>query len=101
MDKVNLVAMMPYNNIFVLGTGHSMSFGTMPVTTNCHNCGQNITTSVIKKTGAMQWIACCVIASFGCDLGCCFIPFCIDSLKDVTHSCPNCNIVLGKSVGGF
>jgi lipopolysaccharide-induced tumor necrosis factor-alpha factor len=29
-------------------------------------------------------------------LGCCFIPLCIPSLKDVTHSCPNCNKVLGN-----
>ena len=100
MDKVDLVAM-PYNNIFVSGTGHFMSFGTTPVTINCHNCGKNITTSVIKKTGAMQWLACGICCIFGCDFGCCFIPFCIDSLKDVTHSCPNCNIVLGKSKGGF
>ena len=95
MDKVDLVAM-PYNNIFVSGTGHFMSFGTTPVTTNCYNCGKNITTSVIKKTGAMQWLA-CICVMLGCPLGCCFIPFCIDGWKDITHSCPDCKIVLGKS----
>ena len=28
-------------------------------------------------------------------LGCCFIPLCMPSMKDVEHSCPNCNNILG------
>ena len=80
-------------NIFILVRRY---FGTTPVTSNCYNCGKNITTSLIKKTGAMQWLA-CIFVMIGCPLGCCFIPFCIDGWKDITHSCPNCKIFLGKS----
>ena len=29
-------------------------------------------------------------------LGCQFIPCCISDLKDVEHTCPNCNTFLGK-----
>jgi lipopolysaccharide-induced tumor necrosis factor-alpha factor len=33
---------------------------------------------------------------FGLWLGCCLIPLCINSLKDVEHYCPNCNALIGR-----
>ena len=39
---------------------------------------------------------CC---SFIC--GCCLIPFCIDDMKVVNHSCPSCNVQLGRYKGSM
>ena len=47
-----------------------------------------------SRTFAVIWDVhslCCV----GCDLGCCFIPFCINDLKDANHDCPNCGSRIG------
>ena len=30
-----------------------------------------------------------------CFFGCCLIPFCINEVKDCTHTCPNCKNFLG------
>merc|ERR1711970_1306141 len=76
----------------------SSSFGKDPVTTVCKNCGANITTSTTTETGLVAWISAGVLCGVG--LWCCFwIPLTMNSLKDVTHKCPNCNVVVGKHKG--
>jgi hypothetical protein len=37
-----------------------------------------------------------VMALVGCWLGCCLIPFCVDDCKDTTHTCVNCQRVIGQ-----
>ncbi|CAF5120070.1 unnamed protein product [Rotaria sp. Silwood1] len=73
--------------------------GRYPVRCICNNCQQNIVTRVEKKNGLMTWASvggiCFFGAPFGCFLGCCLIPLCIDDLKDTVHFCPNCSMVLG------
>ncbi|XP_066271743.1 lipopolysaccharide-induced tumor necrosis factor-alpha factor homolog [Branchiostoma lanceolatum] len=66
-----------------------------PVHIQCTNCGQQIITKLTYITGMTTWLACMAIFVFGGFLGCCFIPFCVDSLKDVRHTCPNCGAHLG------
>jgi lipopolysaccharide-induced tumor necrosis factor-alpha factor len=65
--------------------------------TTCPNCRNQILTRVERKIGIGNWILCigCLIA--GCDAGCCLIPFCMGSVKDVDHKCPYCNSTVGVS----
>merc|ERR1712211_12726 len=76
-------------------------FDRDPVTTTCRNCGNNITTSVHTETGVIAWITAGVCCALGCWLGCCCIPLCMDSMKDATHQCPNCNAVVGRFKAKF
>ncbi|XP_066530587.1 lipopolysaccharide-induced tumor necrosis factor-alpha factor homolog [Hoplias malabaricus] len=70
-------------------------FGDRPVQVFCTRCTQSVLTHVEYSSGTMAWLACAGLFIFGCIYGCCLIPFCVDSLKDVTHRCPNCTNVLG------
>ncbi|XP_051569782.1 lipopolysaccharide-induced tumor necrosis factor-alpha factor homolog [Myxocyprinus asiaticus] len=70
-------------------------FGDVAVQAHCPVCTQNVVTRLEYSSGALAWLSCAGLAIFGCIYGCCLIPFCVDSLKDVTHHCPNCNSVLG------
>ncbi|EGC36801.1 hypothetical protein DICPUDRAFT_31259 [Dictyostelium purpureum] len=56
----------------------------------CGHCNTHITTKTSYKSGSMAWLVCILLIIFGCWLGCCLIPFAIDSLKDVVHKCPQC-----------
>ncbi|CAL8302315.1 unnamed protein product [Lota lota] len=64
--------------------------GRKPAVTECPSCGEIVTTKTAKKRGDATWLLCCLSAIFGCIGGCCLIPFCVGSLKDVHHSCPTC-----------
>ncbi|KAI8482224.1 hypothetical protein Bbelb_400060 [Branchiostoma belcheri] len=66
-----------------------------PVHIQCTNCGEQIFTKLTYVTGTTTYLACMAICALGGFLGCCFIPFCVDSLKDVRHTCPSCGAHLG------
>ncbi|XP_066545507.1 lipopolysaccharide-induced tumor necrosis factor-alpha factor homolog [Amia ocellicauda] len=70
-------------------------FSDRPVQVNCPTCRQTVVTQLDFGSGTLAWLTCAGLFIFGCVYGCCLIPFCVDSLKDVTHSCPNCHSVLG------
>ncbi|XP_064634077.1 lipopolysaccharide-induced tumor necrosis factor-alpha factor homolog isoform X2 [Lineus longissimus] len=72
------------------------SFGPQPMTTTCPMCNAFVTTTVEYNAGALPWIIAGLLCLFGCWLGCCLIPFCVTDLHDCTHTCPNCNRVLGR-----
>ena len=75
-------------------------FGHRAVTMVCPHCQNNITTRTSSEPSALAWI----IGGVLCFVGlwpCCCIPCCIDSLNQVTHSCPSCGNTLGRYKGGI
>ncbi|XP_075255738.1 LITAF domain-containing protein-like [Convolutriloba macropyga] len=71
------------------------ALGSHPCTMQCSHCQAMITTNVSYTTGVGAWVICLLICFFVGPWGCCFIPFCVDSCKDATHTCPNCHATLG------
>ena len=71
-------------------------YGRAPVKVMCVHCNTETLTNVKFDTGLGTWAICCGTAAFGCWLGCCLIPFCIDDLKDAVHQCGNCQRVVGE-----
>jgi lipopolysaccharide-induced tumor necrosis factor-alpha factor len=47
----------------------------------CPHCHQPIVTRLEKASGVVVWLASFALCFFGCVLGCCLIPFCLDGLK--------------------
>jgi len=68
--------------------------GPRPAKMRCPNCNLDIKTTTVSENQASAHIACLVLCLLGCFL-CSCIPYCMDSCKTVTHSCPNCKTHLG------
>ncbi|VDD77371.1 unnamed protein product [Mesocestoides corti] len=66
-----------------------------PTSGICPSCKKEIQTEVTYEKGTCAYVSCVVLALLGCDLGCCFIPFCVKRFKDAHHTCPKCNFQLG------
>jgi len=76
------------------------SFGYRPVTMNCPHCQAHVTTKTQSEPSAVAWI----VGGLLCFIGlwpCACIPCCVDSMQQVTHSCPSCNNFLGRYKGGL
>lgn len=67
-----------------------------PVETFCGNCGKVVVTVVEYEPGTCTYLSCIGLVLIGCALGCCFVPFFVDSFKDAYHKCPRCYTLLGK-----
>ncbi|XP_053392415.1 cell death-inducing p53-target protein 1 homolog isoform X3 [Mercenaria mercenaria] len=65
-----------------------------PVHTQCPHCQAEVVTATSYETGTLAWVACILLCVFGCDAGCCLIPFCCDACQDVIHTCPNCKQII-------
>ena len=70
-------------------------YGTTPAQVRCPNCQKDIITNIHYDTGMLTWISVLVLFLLGF-WPCCLIPLCIDALKDVTHTCPNCGHICGQ-----
>uniref|UniRef100_A0A671G1G0 LITAF domain-containing protein n=1 Tax=Rhinolophus ferrumequinum TaxID=59479 RepID=A0A671G1G0_RHIFE len=59
----------------------------IPIQFLCPYCGNYVVTVTTRVPGVLSWLLC---MGCRCFLGCCFLPFCVDSLMDVKHTCPVC-----------
>jgi len=76
------------------------SFGFRPVGMTCPHCQASITTHTVSEPSAMAWIVGGVLCLVGL-WPCACVPCCIDSMQQVTHSCPSCKNFLGRYKGGL
>lgn len=64
-----------------------------PVRMTCPNCGRKIKTRVTYETSQTQHLAFLALMVFCFPCSC--VPYCMDSLADVKHTCPKCRAHLG------
>ena len=70
-------------------------FGDLPQMHHCQWCGAQEATKVSHNVSLGTHIACVGLCVIGCDLGCCLVPYCINSTKQVNHKCGSCGQVVG------
>nr|ALG36746.1 lipopolysaccharide-induced tumor necrosis factor-alpha factor 2 [Brachionus koreanus] len=75
--------------------GQRPFLGKDPSYVSCPSCRAQVLTNISFENGLGTWLIAGGICLVGCWLGCCLIPFCVDSFKDVKHYCPNCNVLIG------
>jgi lipopolysaccharide-induced tumor necrosis factor-alpha factor len=83
------------NSVVILQPISPSYISNSPMQLTCPNCRANVLTKINYKLGALPWLLCGGLCLFGLWCGCQFIPFCMNSCKDVEHYCSNCNRFLG------
>lgn len=62
-----------------------------PAMVDCPYCGRRALTSIEHKAGLVTFAVCvgmCLVPAL--QLGCCLLPFCVDTMQDVEHRCGAC-----------
>ena len=79
---------------------NNVNFGETPVQLRCPNCQKDVITNIHHESGLLTWIGVGVLCILSFWL-CCWLPFLFDPLKDVVHTCPNCQYTCGidKKIG--
>ncbi|XP_013161572.1 PREDICTED: lipopolysaccharide-induced tumor necrosis factor-alpha factor homolog [Papilio xuthus] len=75
-------------------TMESAPVGPVPVQKMCPSCGNSIVSRIEHKSSAKTHLIAVILFVSVC-LPCAFVPYCMDSCKNVDHYCPNCNAYLG------
>ncbi|KAL7641527.1 UNVERIFIED_CONTAM: hypothetical protein RMT77_007398 [Armadillidium vulgare] len=70
--------------------------GPDSVRVTCPHCGADMSTTVIKDPSIAAYVSALVLFLVGCVCGCCLIPFCMDSCKNVEHRCAHCKKFVGS-----
>jgi lipopolysaccharide-induced tumor necrosis factor-alpha factor len=81
--------------IYVPTVATRNSLTAQPARIQCPNCRADVLTNIEHQSGCLTWIIIGSLCATGLFIpliwcGCQFIPCCVDSCKDVAHSCPNC-----------
>ncbi|CAF0839700.1 unnamed protein product [Brachionus calyciflorus] len=72
--------------------------GDYSTQTVCPRCRTYVSTNVKYIIGPITWLIAGVLCVFGFNCGCCLIPFCADSCKNVEHYCPNCGFLILRRI---
>ncbi|KAL7641530.1 UNVERIFIED_CONTAM: hypothetical protein RMT77_007401 [Armadillidium vulgare] len=62
----------------------------------CPYCQNNMSTRIVTSPSTTAHVLAFCLCVCGCWLGCCLIPYFVDSLQEVRHYCSNCNAYLGR-----
>ena len=76
----------------------AVDLGCHAVRMVCPSCQHSVTTETSSSPSVMAW-GLSAILCFTMLWPCFCVPFCVDTLKNVKHKCPNCKIVLGRYKG--
>ncbi|KAK2174108.1 hypothetical protein NP493_829g01080 [Ridgeia piscesae] len=82
--------------VYASSTAVHQQLQNTPVQVLCPNCHAAIWTVVNYDIGMLTYVISVALCFIGCNLGCCLIPFCIDDCKDAIHTCPICNVEIGR-----
>ncbi|CAG8436310.1 3037_t:CDS:2 [Diversispora eburnea] len=70
-----------------------MKYPDFPVKAQCPKCSKFITTKIYHKNGKCVYVL--AMGLFSLTVVLFWVPFFVDSCKDITHICPNCDTRLG------
>ena len=71
-----------------------------PSNMTCPYCGRSIHTKTVSEDSCMAVFLSASLCILGC--WCCVcLPFCLESLQKVEHSCPKCKLVIGTYNAGL